>query len=107
MIDENPEAWKYGPVIPSLYHRYKHYKNQEIRPVGPPRRFDDNELNKYLDFIWEKYGDLTGLQLSDKTHEIDTPWFKTWVKLKKGKYHSLQIPETDIRDYYKAKYLLA
>lgn len=24
-ISESPQAWKYGPVFPSVYHGFKHY----------------------------------------------------------------------------------
>src|SRR5256885_15287234 len=33
LIDESVEAWKYGPVIPSVYHAFKHYGTDSIKSL--------------------------------------------------------------------------
>jgi len=30
LIDEAIQAWQYGPVIPGIYHEFKHYGNRDI-----------------------------------------------------------------------------
>src|SRR5215467_7486621 len=30
LIDERVEAWKYGPVVPSIYHEFKRFGNEPI-----------------------------------------------------------------------------
>lgn len=108
LIDENPEAWMYGPVIPSLYHTYKDFRNNPIKiKFDDRKKFTDSNINEFLDFIWASYGNYSAVELSARTHEIDTPWSQVWNSIKDGNYLSLQIPETSIRDYYRAKVLLA
>jgi len=104
LIDENPEAWKYGPVIPSLYHKYKSYKNTFIPPEVITVSLGDKELEAFLDKIWDVYGKFDGIQLSAKTHQDDSPWSRVWNGVKNGNYLSLQIPENFIAEHY--RYLL-
>lgn len=102
LIDENPEAWKYGPVIASLYHEYKHFGNNPIKKeFSEAVSLGDEKDEKFLDRIWSVYGKFSGTELSAKTHLFDTPWSKVWNSVKNANYLSLQIPENYIKDYYK------
>ncbi len=93
LIDENVEAWRWGPVIPSLYHEFKRFGSGPISGhahrvrmiagglvLSTPRieeTIEDGsiELTKaILNQIWKVYGDFTGLQLSTMTHAPGTPW---------------------------------
>ncbi len=104
LIDENPEAWKYGPVIPSLYHRYKRYGNAPIEKYNGTPTLGNKEDENFLDKIWEVYGQYNGIELSAKTHQEDSPWSCVWNTIKNNDYFSLQIPDTYIKEHY--KYLL-
>jgi len=112
LLDENPEAWKYGPVIPSVYHRFKRYGRNPINEIvgnEDPENVLSDEVKSFLDRIWLVYGKYSAIQLSAKTHEKGTPWYQVWNrKVEKVGYgweaFSLyQIPDTLIQDYYKAK----
>ena len=78
LIAEHVEAWRYGPVIPELYQAIKKYKSD---PVDYPIRntcpncagFDYHE-NNLIEQVHQKYGMMTGIQLSALTHEEDSPW---------------------------------
>lgn len=102
LIDENPEAWKYGPVIPSIYHEFKEFRNQPITSLYEQgHKLTDSKTMVFLDKIWEVYGKYTAIQLSDKTHQPDSPWSIVWNDLKNKNRISLQIPENLIQAYYK------
>ena len=102
LIDENPEAWKYGPVISSLYHEFKHLGNSPIEKKFTKKVKLEEKAEKFLDKIWEVYGKFSATDLSSKTHQPETPWSKTWNSVKNANYLSLQIPENEIKNYYKS-----
>ena len=120
--DENAEAWRYGPVFPSLYHEFKHRRNLPIIELGteidfkdkyefnddgtfvmkvPEIEKDDETTRGLLDRIWEVYGDWSGSELSGLCHEADTPWDKTWEKNKGQK--NANIPNDLIKKHYLKK----
>lgn len=103
LISETPEAWKYGPVIPSLYANYKSYRNNPIYPNGVnPDNLEIGSYDKdFLDKIWSTYGKESGTQLSNRTHQPGTPWSIIWDKLERGEMqYSFQIPNDLIKDHY-------
>ena len=75
LFGEPVEAWRYGPVIPSIYHQYKDFRGDPISRAGSPH---DEELGpegcSIIDQVLNGYGAYSGLQLSDMTHEDDSPW---------------------------------
>lgn len=84
LIDEAVQAWKYGPVIPSLYRRTKRYgRAPVIEPVKQrsifrsPEELTDRD-RAVIDEVYKKYGGLTGPQLSYLTHRRGTPWAQTY-----------------------------
>lgn len=91
LICESIHAWKYGPVIHSLYYALKKYGNQSItEPIqsvtlqGRKISFitdaipmEDQSTLDFLGRVWDVYGGYTGLQLSNMTHADGTPWKKT------------------------------
>lgn len=116
LIDENPEAWKYGPVIPRIYHYFKSFGRNRIKLDDIPENFDDclpNNIQNFLSKIWEEYGKYSGIELSAKTHQVGTPWYITWHNLLEMNKRnnglgiiSTQIPDNLIKDYYEKKLLI-
>lgn len=104
LIDEPIEAWKYGPVIQDLYDSFKHYGNQFITELARyPYEEDEisTEYSKFLNKIWETYGEYTGVQLSNLTHKEGTPWYKVWNQ-NKPHTGSYKINNELIKEYYKS-----
>lgn len=109
LINEAVEAWQYGPVIPSLYHEFKRFgagsitgkatdfEGLQLREVSPP---DDPSLRKFLENVWNSYGQFTGIRLSEMTHAPDGPWDQTW-KASAG-MRGADIPFERIAEYFKA-----
>jgi uncharacterized phage-associated protein len=79
LITDAIEAWKYGPVIPRLYHALKQYGAGSItEPIpGGSDELDEDERD-VIKQVYEAYGHLTGIQLSQMTHQRGTPWYETW-----------------------------
>lgn len=118
LIDENPEAWKYGPVIPSVYHYYKDYGKDPIKRLftaSDPQKELPDDIQIFLDKIWEAYKNYSALDLSTMTHQIGTPWFVSRQQLKQRQLNnsggfgifSQQISDNLIRDHYKKKLEIA
>lgn len=76
------QAWKYGPVIPDLYEMIKVYNKKpvdiEIIDLHTSKKLEPFDSD-FLQVIWDNYREYTGLQLSDKTHEKGSPWYKVFA----------------------------
>ncbi|WP_237277630.1 Panacea domain-containing protein [Tenacibaculum ovolyticum] len=100
------EAWKFGPVIPSVYHEFKHFKSSPIT-TNSVMLDDDNwqqlseptlnneEDQKIVLLTWQLYRDITAKDLVDLTHMAGTPWSLTY---RPG--HNIIINNNLIKRYY-------
>ena len=81
------EAWKYGPVIPSVYHSFKIYGNRPIQAktvifireskdgveTSEPE-LEDTEAKIICDFVWKRYEHFSDWDLVELLHKDNTPW---------------------------------
>ncbi len=100
LINEPVEAWIYGPVVPSIYHRYKAFGGNLISTV-PIDRSDKftNEQRKLIGDVADAYSEYTAMQLSNITHQPGTPWDIVQRKYGIGTI----IPNELIQKYYKKR----
>ena len=113
--DEYAEAWKYGPVFPSLYYEFRHRgrfpivnpateleflspDDFEFKENTPKIPKSDRQTCRLLDRIWEVYGGRTALQLSEITHRPGSPWHQT--RKKAGNKNNINIEDDNIKKYY-------
>lgn len=82
------EAWKYGPVIPSVYHSFKHngnnrIKNKSIIAISEDEdgelkfitpKVEDKDISMVLDFVWSRYRNKSTSELITLLHKSGTPW---------------------------------
>lgn len=97
LFDDPIEAWTHGPVVPTVYHEFKHYGDAGIEvPTGfDPDIIADSDAELLLE-VYEEFGQYSAWKLRNMTHE-ETPWKST----KLG-----QIIDTDlIRDYFTEHYV--
>ena len=86
LIIDRIEAWKFGPVIPTLYHEFKSFGNRKIDRLAAELDFNSlreipaelpegsSDEKALVQKIWEIYGELTPVQLSNMTHRSSEPW---------------------------------
>jgi uncharacterized phage-associated protein len=114
LFREPIEAWQHGPVVPSIYHEFKHFRSipitgraivvdyQDSEPgrlldvVTPHVPESDTDTNSILSHVWESYRGFTGWNLRDMTHQHDTPWSRVYRDGVRG----IQLRDSDIRDHY-------
>ena len=101
LIKESVEAWRYGPVIPSLYRRLKVYGSNGVESIPAMflslRAEELDPLDKQLlDGVFAKYGNLTAAQLSHLTHRRGTPWAESYSPDELG----TEIDDALIRTHY-------
>lgn len=111
LFDEPVEAWKHGPVVPSIYHEFKHYRSS---PICESSGIWDMETNGYqipkipksekvtqmiLEKVWAAYKPFSGWSLRRKTHEAGTPWSVTYDP----SIMSKPIPDELIRNHFHIK----
>lgn len=86
---DHVEAWKYGPVIPSVYHSFKQYRNSPITEptviftgenpddgdaaIETPVLQDDYAKRVCL-FVWNRYMGFSDNDLVSVLHGAGTPW---------------------------------
>lgn len=114
LVGEPVEAWRYGPVVPSVYHSAKKYGGSEIdellysgirindaEGMKTIKRFFDDRIppqqRAILDGVLEGYGRFTGIELTRMTHGDGTPWSQYYRPDVMGQ----QIPNAVIKSHYK------
>ena len=98
LIDEQVEAGRYGPVIPSLHHAFHPPGDppfdvpasylippglgetspdaiEEVVPTIDTATAPDHDfVRALLDRVWQVYGNYNGIELSNITNEPGSPW---------------------------------
>ena len=99
LFDNRIEAWQYGPVIPDVYRKFR---TQGIT-VSTPYPTMEAELHandeRFLNGIWDIYGNLSASRLSELTHEESGPWHIVTQAF--GNY--VPIPNDLIQNHYEMK----
>jgi uncharacterized phage-associated protein len=85
LFSERFSAWKYGPVLESVYYTYKSFGSNSITSYGGIPAYsikeeDDQRLKMLIDKIWETSKPYNGIYLSQLTHKPESAWYKAWTK---------------------------
>jgi uncharacterized phage-associated protein len=124
LIGEQVEAWRFGPVIPSLYHAFRRYGDQPvaalaIRQFSDFRSLGENAYHKmvpslddipdqagftkaFLDRIWATYSGYSAIQLSNETHRAGSPWHTIFTRYEGNIPKRTDIPAELMRDYFRS-----
>jgi uncharacterized phage-associated protein len=102
------QAWKNGPVIPSVYHSFKHNRNNPITEksffidvkkesldfVEP--KLKNKDVQDVADFVWKGCFDMGDFEIVELLHQKGTPWALCYEE---GKNNI--IPDLYTKTYYK------
>jgi uncharacterized phage-associated protein len=115
LFNEKIQAWKYGPVIPSVYHKVKVYgtnpiieKIRDIQVKDNSVSFTTPELDpekdkyeiEFLDFIWELYSKFSPIQLANLSHVKGGPWDKVSSQFSGQIPPDIDIDDSLIKEYF-------
>lgn len=116
LIKEPVKAWKYGPVIDSVYHEFKSYGSRNIVSLGtefegldsddvfdmkytiPKLPKNDEHANAIINAILDTYGNRTATYLSNLTHESGSAWAVTRKLHCDGGVREFVIPNEIIKE---------
>ncbi len=114
LVDEGIEAWKFGPVVRSLYHKFKKWGDVPITEGVKTVVFRDGKLRftvagicddeyaaEVIKVVWDTYKEFSGAQLSTMTHQPGTPWHQVTSQYPgKTLPRFLHIPDELIREHF-------
>ena len=102
------EAWKYGPVIPSVYHSFKQNRNNAItekvsnlvwdehgEPQWETPQLTDKEDKEIVEAVWKRYIKYSDSELVTLLHRKGTPWYLCYAE-----GCNVPIPDEVIASYY-------
>lgn len=99
LISEQVEAWKFGPVIRSLYRYFADYGATPIPAPSSPIALIPQEIERFLEAIWIRYKGYDAVDLSAMTHAPNTPWSESYDSNLGGR--PAVIPQNRIADHYR------
>ena len=105
LINQKVKAWKHGPVIPELYESVRKFRGSPIdmtlevpvKEIKELHHLEDDLINQ----VTEKYSQLSGIVLSQITHQLGTPWHEVYKQ-----DSDTEIPNSMIREYYHNKHTM-
>jgi uncharacterized phage-associated protein len=109
LIDEEVEAWQYGPVLPSLYAEFKEFGSSPItRKAYEWKSFkrsevatvQDETVRAFLSSVWNAYSKYTAIALSEFTHAVGGPWDQ--IRRSKPGVNNADIPFELLQKHFKS-----
>ncbi|MBN1391889.1 MAG: DUF4065 domain-containing protein [Sedimentisphaerales bacterium] len=97
LFDDKFEAWVHGPVIPSIYRRYKKAWlpiNKEVQLPSLPE-----ELKKWLDRFLNSYLSIDAFELEKMVHR-EVPWVEARMGLPMDANCSNEINTNSMKAYF-------
>lgn len=104
LVKDPIEAWRYGPVISSIYHTFKEFGSDKI-PTDNIDKLDsimveDEYAIKCIEGVLRLYGNDAPENLVAATHQPNTPWHEQWEG-KRGKHRMFSAMDNDsIKRHY-------
>ena len=106
LISETIEAWRWGPVIPSIYQTFRMFGELpvtynvflKLENVNATSIDFSKEETAIMDPVIDYYSQYVGGVLIGITHEDGSPWQQCWVEGMNN-----PIPNNLIEEYYRNK----
>ena len=94
LFHDDIERWEHGPVVPTLYRKYRPHGKQ---PIPVPQDLDLSlyhpAVKRLLDKVCQDYGHDSAWELRNKTHQ-EPPWQNSAA--------NCPITHQELRDYFES-----
>ena len=85
LVENNFEAWKFGPVAPVLWEEFRSFGKRSIsarakftNPLTGEKSYQPYKLSaddaEFIQIVLAYYAGFRATELSDLTHQAGTPW---------------------------------
>ena len=109
LVEDDPEAWEFGPVYRRLFDALKKYGRSPVNELirwgdDTPFSLDDGDVAEenlapdeqdIINMVWDAYGDMQAFQLSALTHQNGSPWSRTYKPRR-----NRRIPQHLIKEHF-------
>jgi uncharacterized phage-associated protein len=96
LFAEKIQVWKYGPIINSVYCRFRRFGMRRITLLPKEELLEQHNKELILQ-VWDNYKSWTERNLSTASHEPDAPW-----ALAKAR-HDFILRDDEIKGYFLRK----
>ena len=86
LFSEPISAWKFGPVVESVYNHFKPFGASSIDKFYKDSAGEVSVLSERAEpfggvirAVWERYRHMTGIALSGITHKEGSAWYMAWT----------------------------
>lgn len=94
LFDSDIEAWSFGPVVPSVYNKFKIFGGASIPDINIEMPVILEKDSEIIDGLLDRVKDLSSTILTQITlHQ--TPWIRNY-----SKYSHRIIPNAEIKEYF-------
>ncbi len=114
LVHDAVEAWKWGPVFRSLYREFRDFGSQPItqrataldgstleeRLITIEDYPDHEQMDRFLEGVWQAYGRYSAIDLSTITHQEGTPWRQMFEQMGNRILPYTVIPNEMIAEHY-------
>ena len=106
LIVEEFQAWKFGPVVPSIYQAYRFYGSKPITNLdyimadlssAAIYALDAAALDA-IEYTWKVTENITAEALSNWTHQPESPWYEVY----NPDVFSIPISNRSIENYFRS-----
>ena len=103
LFDEDFQAWAHGPVVPSVFDRFKGNGWEALPPPQTTCVEFNDATNDLLTAVFEAYGQHSAKHLEKLTHS-ESPWREARGNISPEARSSNIIPKEKIHSFYKKQY---
>ncbi|MBZ2406142.1 Panacea domain-containing protein [Liquorilactobacillus hordei] len=93
------EAWRYGPVLPDVYRKFKNGEYDDIDDTYVPETENEKEVMSFIDDLISQINGINDFGLVTRSHQ-DEAWKKSFKNENHCKMHKEDIKE-DYEEYVK------